>query len=114
VKESGGQLGDFEIQRGGGPAREAKASSAAYRGSTVEVIGPENVWEVAGLTGEGLQRDDHIKPQRPESHGSLQSPDLIRTARSSPSPSRLNLPDNRRCSVARNPLKRMKHLARKG
>ncbi len=48
VEESGGQFAGFGFKWGGGVARGAKAFQASYPGSTVEVIGPENVWDFAG------------------------------------------------------------------
>ncbi len=49
VEESGGQFAGFEFKWGGGPARGAKAFQAAYPGSVIQVIGPGNLWDFAGV-----------------------------------------------------------------
>lgn len=49
VEESGGKLAGFEFKWGGGSARGARTFQASYPGSTVEVIGPDNVWDFAGV-----------------------------------------------------------------
>lgn len=51
VEEGGGRFTAFEFKWGAGPARGAKAFQAAYPGSTVEVIRPQNVWAFAGVPG---------------------------------------------------------------
>ena len=51
VEESGGKFSAFEFKWNLKPARGASAFTAAYPGSTVEVIEPENVWAFAGVTG---------------------------------------------------------------
>ncbi len=49
IEESGGQFAGYEFKWGGGAARSARAFSAMYPGSTVGVVGPDNVWEFAGV-----------------------------------------------------------------
>ena len=51
VEEGGGRFTGFEFKWGGGSARGAKAFQASYPHSTVEVIGPGNVWDFAGVKG---------------------------------------------------------------
>ena len=53
VEESGGKFAGFEFKWGNASARGAKAFVAAYPGSTVGVVKPDNVWDFAGVPVKG-------------------------------------------------------------